>query len=66
MSGLPIPVSAGCTTVDLANRMDEKPGCCNRNLPGLEYALGSVGESAAGLNSRLASPDAGISAHTSL
>ena len=66
LSGLPTPVSAGGTTVDLAKRMDEEPGSRNRNLPGVEYALGSVGESAAGLNSRPASPAAGISADTSL
>jgi len=66
MRGLPTPFSAGGTTVDLANRMDEKPGSGNRNLPGVEYALGSVGELAAGFNSRPASPAAGISAETSL
>jgi len=52
--------------VDLANIMDEKPGSCNLNLPGVVYALGSFGEVAAGLNSRLASPAGGISADTSL
>jgi len=46
--------------------MDEKPRSRNRNLPGVEYTLGSVGESAAGLNSRPASPAAGIFADTSL
>jgi len=61
-----MPVSAGGTTVDLANKMDEKPGSRNRNLQGVEYGLGSVGESAAGLNSRPASPAAGIYADTSL
>ena len=66
MGGLPTPVSAGGTTVDLANRMDEKPGSRNRNLPGVEYALGSVEESAARFNSRPASPAAVISADTSL
>jgi len=66
LSGLPTPVSAGSTTVDLANRMDEKPGSRNRNLPDVEDALGWVWESAAGLNSRPASPAAGISADTSL
>ena len=66
MSGLPTPVSAGGTTVDLANRMDETPGSHNWNLPGVVYALGSVEESAAGLNSCLASPAAGISGDTSL
>ena len=40
------------TAADLANRMDEKPGRCNRNLPGVEYACELVGESAGGLNSR--------------
>ena len=64
MSGLPTPVSAGGTMVDLANRMDDKTGSRNRNLPGVVDALGSVGKSAAGLNSRLASPHAGISPHT--
>jgi len=52
--------------VDLANRMDEKPGSRNRNLPGVEHACESVGESAAGLNSRPASTAAGISTDTSL
>jgi len=61
-----MPVSPGGTTVDLANRMDEKPGSRKWNLPGVEYALRSVGESASGVNSRPASPAAGISAHTSL
>ena len=49
-----MPVSAR-TAADLANRMDEKPGSRNRNLPGVEYALESVGESACGLNSRATS-----------
>jgi len=61
-----MPVSAGRTTVDLLNRMDEKPGRRNRNLPGVVYALGWLGESAAGLNSRPASPPAGLSADTLL
>jgi len=61
-----MPVSACGTTVDLANRMDENPGSGDWNWPGVEYALGSGGELAAGLNSRLASPAAGISADTSL
>jgi len=64
LSGLPTPVSAG-TAADLANRMDEKPGSRNRNLPGVEYALEAVGESAGGLNSRPTSSAVGISAHTS-
>jgi len=64
LSGLPTPVSAG-TAEDLDNRMDEKPGRGNRNLPGVEYALQSVGESAGGLNSRPTSSADGISAHTS-
>jgi len=59
-----MPVSAG-TAADLANRMDEKPGSCNRNLPGVEYALEAVGESARGLNSRPTSSAVRISAHTS-
>jgi len=46
--------------------MDEKPESRNRNLPGVESALGSFGASAAGLNSRSASPAAGISVDTSL
>ena len=46
--------------------MDEKPGSRNQNLQGVEDALGWVWESAAGLNSRLASPAAGISTDTSL
>jgi len=50
LSGLPTPVSAG-TAADLANRMDEKPCSRNRNLPGIEYALEAVGESADGLDS---------------
>ena len=58
-------MSAG-TAADLANRMDEKSGSRNRNLPGVEYALESVGESADGLNSRLTSSAVGISAQTSL
>ena len=45
-----MPVAAA-TAADLANRMDEKPGSRNRNLPGVEYALESVGESVGGLNS---------------
>ena len=64
MSGLPTPVSAG-TAADLANRMDEKPGSRNRNLPGVEYALEAVAESAGGLNSRPTASAAGISAHRS-
>jgi len=64
VSGLPIPVSAG-TAADHANRMDEKPGSCNRNFPGVEYALESVGESAGGLNSRATSSAVGIWAHSS-
>jgi len=59
-----MPVSAG-TVADLANRIDEKPGSCNRNLPGIEYALESGGETAGGLNSRPASSAVGLSAHTS-
>jgi len=66
LGGLPTPVSAGGTTVDLANRMDEKHGSRNRNLPGGVYALGWVGESAAGLNSHPSSPAAGIFANISL
>ena len=46
--------------------MDEKPGSRNRNLPGVEYALEAVGESAGGLNSHPTSSAVGISAHTSL
>jgi len=49
-----MPVSAR-TAADIANRMDEKPCSCNRNLPGVEYALESVGKSAGGLNSLLTS-----------
>ena len=64
LSGLPMPVSASGTTVDLANRMDGKPGSHNRNLRGVECVLGSVGKSTAGLNSRTASAAAGISAET--
>ena len=61
MSGLPTPVSAGAAA-DLANRMDEKPGSRNRNLPGVEYALELVAESAGGLNSLPTSSAVGISA----
>jgi len=64
LSRLPTPVSAG-TAADLANRMDEKPGSRNQNLPGVEYACELVGESAGGLNSRPTSSAVGISAHTS-
>jgi len=63
LSGLPTPVSAG-TAADVANRMDEKPGSRNRNLPGVEYGLESVGESAGRLNSRPTSSAVGISTHT--
>jgi len=63
VSGLPKPISAG-TAADLANRMDEKPGSRNRNLPGVEYVLESVRESAGGLNSRPTSSAVGISAYT--
>jgi len=67
LRGLPTPVSAGGTTVlDLANRMDEKHGSCNGNLPGVGYAHGADGESADGVYSRPACPAAGISADTSL
>jgi len=59
-----MPISAG-TGADLANRMDENPGSRNQNLPGVEYALKSVGELAGGLNSRATSSAVGISAHTS-
>ena len=45
--------------------MDEKPCSRNRNLPGVEYELESVGESAGGLNCRPTSSPIGISAHTS-
>jgi len=62
LSALSTQISASGTTVDLANRLDEKPGSCNWNLPCVEYAVGSVGESAAGLNSHSASPAGGISA----
>ena len=65
MSRHPTPVSAG-TAADRANRMDEKPGSRNRNLPGVEYALESVGESAGGLNSLPTASAVGISADTSL
>ena len=44
-----MPVSASSTTVNLANRMDEKPASRNRNLPDVGDAQGSVSESAAGL-----------------
>jgi len=64
MSGLPTPISAGAAA-DLANRMDEKPGSHNQNLPGVEYALESIGESAGGLNCCPTSSAVGISAHTS-
>jgi len=64
LSGLPTPISAA-TAADLANRMDEQPGSRNRNLPGVEYALELVGESAGGLNSRPTSPAVAISAPTS-
>jgi len=46
--------------------MDEKPGSSDRILPGVEYTLGSVGESAAGVNFRPASAATGISVGTSL
>jgi len=59
LSGLPTPVSAA-TAADLANRMDEKPGSHNRNLPGVEYALELVGESAGGLNSGPTSSAVGV------
>jgi len=45
--------------------MDEKPGSRNWNLPGVEYALEAVGESAGGLNSHATSSPVGISAYTS-
>jgi len=64
LSGLPKPISAR-TAADLANRIDEKPGSRNRNLPGAEYALKSVGESLGRLNPRPTSSAVGISAHTS-
>ena len=64
MSGLPAPVSGG-TVADLANRIDEKPGSCNRNLPGVEYALELVEESAGGLHSRPTCSAVGMSAYTS-
>jgi len=59
-----MPVAAA-TAAALANRMDEKPGSRNRNLPGVEYALESVGESVGGLNSHPTSSAVRISAHTS-
>jgi len=65
LSGLPTPISAG-TAAHLANRIDEKPGSRNWNLPGVEYALESVGESGGGLNSPPTSSAVGISAQTSL
>ena len=61
MSGLPTPISAG-TAAELANRMDEKPGSRNRSLPGVEYALELVEESAGGLNSRPTCSAVGMSA----
>jgi len=45
--------------------MDEKPGSCNWNLPGVEYVLKSVGESVSRLNSHRTSLAIGISANTS-
>lgn len=60
-SGLPTPVSAGGTNVDLANCMDAKPDSSNWKLPGVENALVSVRNSVARVNSRPASPAAGIS-----
>ena len=66
MRGLTKSVSACCTPVDLANRKDEKPCSRKWKLPDVEYALGSVRELAAGLNSHPASPAAGISADRSL
>jgi len=45
--------------------MDEQPGSRNGNLPGVEYALEAVGESAGGLNSRPTYSAVGISTHTS-
>jgi len=56
-----MPISAGGTTVDLVNRMDEKPGSRNRKLVGVEHAQGLVGELVAWLNSLLASLAARIS-----
>jgi len=50
---------------DLANRMDEKPGSCNRNLPGVEYALELVEESAGGLHSGPTCSAVRMSAYTS-
>jgi len=64
LSGLPTPISAE-TAADVGKRIDEKPGTRNRNLPGVEYALEVVGESAGGLNSLPTSSAVGISAHTS-
>ena len=50
-------VSAGIEA-DAANRVDEIPGSCNHNLPGVAYAHRSARESAVELNSRPASPAA--------
>ena len=60
---LPIPLSASLEA-GAANRADEKPGSCNRNLPGVAYALESAGEWALRLNSVPASPAAGLSANS--
>ena len=59
-----MPVSTG-TAADLANRMYEKPGSRNRNLPSVEYALESVRESGGGLNSWPTSSAVGISTQIS-
>ena len=46
------PNAGFCRTVaDLAHRMDKEPGSRNLNIPGVEYALGSVRGSAGELNS---------------
>ena len=60
LSVLPMPVSAGIEA-GAANRVDEKPGSYNCNLPGVAYALELARESAVGLNSLPASSAARIS-----
>jgi len=64
-NGLLRSVSAEKAVGPAANIADERPGSCNRNLPGVKYSLELVRELAAGPNFRPASA-AAISTSASL
>jgi len=63
-SRLPTDASGGCTIRELAKKMMERRGIGNWNLLAGEYELGSIGQSAARVNSHTGSPAGSISADT--